>query len=193
MNSYTWILAVVFLGSALVRVQGYGNGAPPSACDSMVPGHQGSKPQTIASPYTVSVQVSSYTPGQTVNVTVRGTEDFRGLLLQARKAGTDEVVGTFQTPPSKFKFRPCPDGGANNGITHIDTSTKNNMTFMWTAPSTGVGNVQFYGTVLKEKPTYWVKLTSSVISGEGGDSNGASSLLVHISSVIGTVLLAKIL
>ncbi|XP_013421696.1 putative defense protein 1 [Lingula anatina] len=190
MSSYTWIFAVVFLGCVLVRVQGFGSGAPPAACVTMVPGHNGTLPQTGASPYTVSVQVSSYTPGQTVSVTVRGTVDFKGLLLQARKEGTNEVVGTFQTPPTNFKFRPCPDGGANNGITQTSSSTtKNNMTFVWTAPSTGVGNVQFYGTVLQEKPMYWVNVTSSVISAD----SGASSLLVHISSVIGIVLLAKIL
>ncbi|CAH1249080.1 Hypp8510 [Branchiostoma lanceolatum] len=139
--------AAFFLAVALFeRCEGFGSGAPASACTTMQPGHLNGTngttvaAQTSASPYSIVPGSSSYTAGGTVSVQIVGPV-FRGFLLQARQTGMTTPIGTFSNAPNNTKTTQCTT--ADNSMTHANTNAKENITLTWTAPSTTMGNIEF--------------------------------------------------
>ena len=56
----------------------------------MGPHHGSSQAQSGPSPYTITVSNNSYTPGDTLTVTISGSTTFKGFILQAQ--GSDNSV-----------------------------------------------------------------------------------------------------
>ncbi|XP_077994255.1 putative defense protein 3 isoform X2 [Glandiceps talaboti] len=166
MQYYSFLITTVFMIVACCTFDtayGYGTGAPTSACTTMVPGHVGKSPQpSNTNPYSVSASSATYTPGGTITVTISGN-NFQGMLLQARQPGQTTPVGTFSNPPSNTRLLRCTSAG--DSITHANTNTKNSGTsFTWTAPSQGVGTIEFVATVAQAKSTYWTAFPSSQLT-----------------------------
>lgn len=59
------VLIALVLQCCVVAVSGYPGGAPSSSCAGMVPGH-GAAVQAGASPYTVTMNASTYTAGDVI-------------------------------------------------------------------------------------------------------------------------------
>lgn len=60
------VLIALVLQCCVVAVSGYPGGAPPTSCAGMVPGHSGAAVQAGASPYTVTMNTSTYTAGDVI-------------------------------------------------------------------------------------------------------------------------------
>ncbi|XP_078703486.1 putative ferric-chelate reductase 1 isoform X2 [Branchiostoma floridae x Branchiostoma belcheri] len=165
------VLAALFSGG-----EGYGSGAPLTACTSQQPGHTGTTAQTSASPYSLTVSSSQYTPGQALTVQITGG-DFQGFLIQARKVGTTTAVGNFSSLPSGTKSNDCDNAVASgtNTATHSSTATKRDLTLTWSAPQdqAGQGTIEFVATVAMQKSTYWMGIKSNQIT-EAAGATGAT-------------------
>ncbi len=69
----------------------YPFGAPTSACQTLLPAHNGRSPSTDPSPYTLVVEGGD----NEARLSLQGSK-FRGFMVQTRAAGTDTIVeGTF--------------------------------------------------------------------------------------------------
>ncbi|KAL8582126.1 hypothetical protein ACOMHN_004045 [Nucella lapillus] len=88
-------------------VEAFPGGADPSACTTMEPRHGPNTASTLLSPYVVLVSKSTYSPGDTVSVMLRGLcgTQFMGFLAQSRRAdpadpryraNPSQAVGTFR-------------------------------------------------------------------------------------------------
>ncbi|XP_006633079.1 putative defense protein 3 isoform X2 [Lepisosteus oculatus] len=186
-------LSVLGLLGVSPPVTGLPNGAPTSACESMMPRHQGVQPQPPPPPYTIRVSTRTSTAGQPVQVTILGP-DYAGVLLEARSGSDTRALGSWQTPPSNTKFLTC-SGNQQGAITHSNTNIKNNSTvYTWITPS-GPSSIFFMATVAQQRTVYWLNvksepLTISGVSLEGGASPVAvaGGLLFLLPSLLLTLL-----
>ncbi|XP_061171763.1 putative defense protein 3 [Saccostrea echinata] len=156
------------LNLLIVAVIGYPSGAPPSVCETMVPGHRGAV-QTGASSFTLTMNSTSYTAGDVIEVTVSGGT-FRGIFIQARSANCSTVtLPTFSlmTNEGNLKTLTC-NSVADSAVTHTTKSDKTQAKFYWT-PAANVGHIYFRATVVQVYSTYWVGIQSSVLR----DSNSS--------------------
>ncbi|XP_041457498.1 defense protein l(2)34Fc-like [Lytechinus variegatus] len=151
-------------------------------CETMTPGHYASG-QTSESPYSIMLQNDYYTPGVDMTVEISGSANLKGLLLQMRNAVTEGIVGSWSVSDAdNFQTVSC-NGNNNKAVTHKNANPKTlPVSFTWTPPDVGGQNVYAVATFVQDFQTYWIKVTSSVISdsmatGEGGSmttSNGDS-------------------
>ena len=88
--------AFILLLSYVGLIEGYGSGAGTGACDSMVPGH-GAAPQTSPVPYTLTPGEQMIEAGQVLNLTLTGTDEIKGFMVQAFVSGAGTRTGTFVT------------------------------------------------------------------------------------------------
>lgn len=108
------LLAVVLVGVLSMApwgAEGYSSGAPDAACTTMIPNHGGQSPQTSQPPFQLTPGGVSVDGGTKMTVTlstVSPTGGFKGFLLQARDANTDQPLGTFVS--DKFKYLTCGNG-----------------------------------------------------------------------------------
>ncbi|XP_032886114.1 putative defense protein 1 [Amblyraja radiata] len=153
------VYCVVFLKfSSLSRC--FPNGAPLSACESMMPRHAGVVPQSNAAPYTVEPEASVFHPGKPVRVQILGPQ-YNGFLLVARRDGSSTPLGTWQIPPENTQLLQC-FGIARSAVTHLDTSPRNNsVTFAWVPPDSACPTaVKFVATVAQSFQIYWLNVQS---------------------------------
>ena len=79
----------------------------------MKPEH-GPIPQTGASPYDIRVTKSYYVPGENVKVSIKSSSnDIKGYLIQARKVGENQAIGTFAALPTNGKYVNCGNSKVN--------------------------------------------------------------------------------
>ena len=83
---------------------GYSSGPPLSKCETIIPVHGENKPQSGASPYSISVSSRSYTAGESLTVTIQGSgsKKFKGFIIQARGSDSSVAwpVGEFTQIPA---------------------------------------------------------------------------------------------
>ncbi|KAM4640911.1 putative ferric-chelate reductase 1 isoform 1-T5 [Discoglossus pictus] len=146
-----------------VSVSAYPSGQISMACDSMLPVHGNSVPQASAAPYTITASSYSFSPGDSIKVTVQSTSgsNFKGILLEARAVGGNRIVGVFTITDSNTQGMPC-SSGSNSGVSHTNSNTKTQITANWTAPS-GAGPVRFTATVLQSYDTFWFQVQSQTV------------------------------
>jgi hypothetical protein len=98
MMMVTYGLCVLLVVTIPVHITAFKSGAPESVCDSMTPEHH-STPQTGPSPYTITPSKLKIKPGESVQVTLSGTDNtkFRGYFIQARVGNTP--IGKFENGP----------------------------------------------------------------------------------------------
>lgn len=146
-------------------VHGYSSGAPQGTCQEMVPRH-GVPPQGGFPPFTITPSKLTYSPGETLTVSLQSTDGnpFIGLLLEARLG--DTPVGSF-TPPSgeMVQALQCGSGGA---LTHTPGLSKTSLIVTWTAPAQVSGPIRFRATFVRNKVTFWVGVESADIVVMGG-------------------------
>ncbi|NXF63084.1 RELD1 protein, partial [Ciccaba nigrolineata] len=144
----------------------FSHGASLSACADMMPRHLRVQLHSPSNNYiTVHTNVSFYSPGDRVPVTVRSTRDFMGFLLQARKVSNDEIAGTFVFIPPGSKLLNCFEDG--DTVTHSDKSLKRNLSFVWKAPDQPIGDIKFFISIVQSYFVYWAKIESAIVAQRG--------------------------
>ncbi|CAN0385154.1 unnamed protein product [Lampetra fluviatilis] len=113
----------------LDRVEGYAEGAPKDQCVEMTPNHGANNLKN--SLFSVSTANNTFSARTAVQVTIKG--EFSGFLLQAREAGTANIVGTWDTPPNGTKYLQCTNS-RNDTMTHTSNDSKTDLVFNWIPP-----------------------------------------------------------
>ncbi|KAH9491836.1 DOMON domain-containing protein frrs1L [Bulinus truncatus] len=130
------------------------------SCSSLTPSH-GANSQTSTAPYSITFSPTTFTPGQTVAVTLSASGTyFMGFMIQARRADTSlsqELLGSFT---GNSQTRPACNGQA---LVQSSGSTKTSLTFNWISPSSSVGNITFRVTYVRAKRTFWANCASSIL------------------------------
>uniref|UniRef100_A0A3P8PL42 Reelin domain-containing protein n=1 Tax=Astatotilapia calliptera TaxID=8154 RepID=A0A3P8PL42_ASTCA len=143
----------------------FSGGASHASCQEMIPGHirahsQDSQHRQV----TIRTSASSYLPGQFITVMVRSSRDFMGFLLQARhsrRQGPLLVGGSWiLTPPGTHTLCCLSEGDT---VTHSDKQLKRNLSFVWRAPDSPVGDIRFYITVVQSYFVYWAGIESGLV------------------------------
>ncbi|XP_005607880.1 reelin domain-containing protein 1 [Equus caballus] len=155
-----WACATLCLASCS---SAFSHGAGLVACEDMQPKHIGAQPQDPGTHHiTIHTSRSSYSPGDTVPVTVRSGRNFMGFLLQARRVSDHQIAGTFVFVPPQSKLMTCFEEA--DTVTHSDKSRKRNLSFEWKAPAQPVGDIRFLLSVVQSYFIYWARIESSVVS-----------------------------
>lgn len=89
-------LALVLILSRFSWIYGYSQGAPPSQCDAMKPGHNFAPLETDV-PFELAPEGQIVEAGQTVKLALKqtGADAFKGFMVQAYESGTNQRIGTF--------------------------------------------------------------------------------------------------
>nr|XP_031540463.1 reelin domain-containing protein 1 [Vicugna pacos] len=155
-----WACAALCLASCS---SAFSPGAGSGACVDMQPKHSPAHPQNPRThPITLLTGRSSYSPGDTVPVTVKSSRDFMGFLLQARRVSDHQIVGAFVFIPPHSKLMTCFEEA--NSVTHSDKSRKRHLSFEWQAPAQPVGDIRFLLSVVQSYFVYWARIESSIVS-----------------------------
>eukprot|EP00079_Xenopus_tropicalis_P035335 XP_017949106.1 PREDICTED: putative ferric-chelate reductase 1 [Xenopus tropicalis] len=155
-------LLVLFSGY-FASVFSFPSGQISASCDTMLPQHRGSTPQTTASPYFITVSNTTFKSGDRITVTIQSNSGntFKGFLLEALSVGGDTVTGTFTITNGDTQGLSC-SAGPNSAVSHTSDSSKSSITTSWTAPS-GAGPVRFRATVLQSFSTFWSGVESQTL------------------------------
>ncbi|XP_025760771.1 flocculation protein FLO11 [Oreochromis niloticus] len=185
------VCAVLFLLAP--PTTSFSGGASHASCQEIIPGHIRAHSQDPQHRYvTIRTSASSYLPGQFITVTVRSSRDFMGFLLQARSSegtfsnsggsfgvmprpktragsgarksrrGSPVLVGGswILTPPGTHTLCCLSEGDT---VTHSDKQLKRNLSFVWRAPDSPVGDIRFYITVVQSYFVYWAGIESGLV------------------------------
>ncbi|XP_059351450.1 putative defense protein Hdd11 isoform X1 [Daphnia carinata] len=152
------VSALVLILAPVRQIQGFPNGAPPTACATMTPGH-GVDGQQSASPFmTQLLDGEIVLMDGTVRLELRpqnGVNSFKGFLVMAfDKADESKPIGTFKQPIDG-KVIDC-SAGVMNAVTHHSSDEKHFVTVHWTPPKDYVGLVSFRTTYLTNGTVFWI-------------------------------------
>ncbi|XP_043940813.1 putative ferric-chelate reductase 1 [Protopterus annectens] len=172
----------------LTGVSAYQNGLVSEACITMVPGHGYSQQSTIP-PYSVSVQNSVYSPGDTITVTIESAnQPFKGFLLSTRTIAKDEPIGTFSIIDSSTTQGIQCNGKQNAAASHTSSSFKNKVQVKWISPNSSE-DIQLKVTVVQSYSTYWANfLGPTIYRSQQNNSTTTTSAAVTKTSIISTAI-----
>ncbi|XP_069367693.1 putative ferric-chelate reductase 1 [Paralichthys olivaceus] len=147
----------------------YANGKVTEACGDMEPKH-GAPAQTTQSPYHLTTNTSTFSPGDHIQVILSGTPHFNGFLLQARDAssqGSASTTGSFNlTNPHRTQLLTC-NNQQGSAVSHTSEERLTEVVVVWNAPKDAPSEVQFFVTVLQHYNLFWVKLPGPIIYHHG--------------------------
>uniref|UniRef100_A0A3Q2CCD8 Reelin domain-containing protein n=1 Tax=Cyprinodon variegatus TaxID=28743 RepID=A0A3Q2CCD8_CYPVA len=142
--SFFFILS--FFGGHLVPAAGYANGKVTKACSTMEP-HHGVPAQTTTSPYQLKTNVTSFSPGDRIQVILTGSKSFEGFLLQARdptNQASVSTIGTFMlTNPIRTQLLTC-SMHQDSAVSHTSDHKQSEVVVIWNAPHDAPDTVQFF-------------------------------------------------
>ncbi|XP_030836407.1 putative defense protein 3 isoform X3 [Strongylocentrotus purpuratus] len=170
----------------------YGSGAPMTACDYGNPIHHSRSsnytemyvPQSAPNnPFRFLAHSPTYQPGKGLRVTISGSngELFKGFFLQARAFNSNKTLGVFSDLPALTKPVQC-TGTVDDSVTHTGKEEKEALSFLWTAPEEGVGDIIFIGSVALGHSTFYVNMASSIIA--EGTTGNAGILQVNLCVMV---------
>ncbi|KAL5021328.1 hypothetical protein ScPMuIL_000483 [Solemya velum] len=147
-------------------VFGFPSGGPVSACLSLIPHHHGFEQQKTTPPYAIRVSNDTYSPSQTLDVTLTGLGGwkFKGVMMKAHRSHGDmeEIIGSFTDwPKNKITSLDC-FGGVSNVITQKNKDDVTEVQVKWLAPNTTVGNVTFTAYFVEDFSTFWGEVKAHV-------------------------------
>ncbi|XP_049423044.1 putative ferric-chelate reductase 1 [Epinephelus fuscoguttatus] len=148
------------------------------SCEDMQPHHFGLRPQTESAPFTVTTDHSSYRIGEEVKVQLQApaSTPFIGFLLQAREIGGWSTVGSFTLTTEAAQLLPCSQR-RNSAVSHTSESSKTSIQVTWRSEaSEDAKNIQFRASFVQNYRTFWVNVTSPVITFMNDRTDGFPSL-----------------
>ncbi|XP_064393891.1 fibropellin-1-like isoform X3 [Halichondria panicea] len=176
---YRLIIILSLIATLMQQSDGYSSGAPPEACSTLQPDHGTTSQPVETNPYELDIEellapssVYQYVPGVTYTVILQANKSnvvsFKGFLIQARKIRfPDNVTGIFNSSnTNEFGFQSCDQAQypLGSAVTHVNGSSKMNVTFKWTAPPKGSGPVYFVYTVVQSMQIFWADLRTPEIN-----------------------------
>ncbi|XP_059839969.1 putative ferric-chelate reductase 1 [Hypanus sabinus] len=192
MGGHTCSVVLFIISIFLVDVSGYPNGSVGGVCESMLPSH-GTTAQTSVAPYQVIASNTTFNPGDTIQVTLKGNsgKTFKGFMLEARNAqfSSTAPLGKFITTDSQAQLLSCDVNGAtytDSAVSHVSRSEKLEIIVNWTAPNSN--DIVFRATFVQSFDTFWTEVSSPIIQRSSSQNQGsnltstASSNLDAISS-----------
>ncbi|XP_047424435.1 putative ferric-chelate reductase 1 [Mugil cephalus] len=167
-------------------VKSYSSGGVTESCEDMHP-HHGTKPQTSPSPFSITTDNTTYTPGQDVTVQLWAPDSttFSGFLLQAREVGGQSVaVGKYYTITEDVQVLTC-SKRPSSAVSHTSDSAKSYIEVTWRPEdSEHVKAVQFHASFVQNYTTFWVDVTSPALSlVKGSDDVSPSPLTTTHASI----------
>lgn len=164
------IIFVLYTG----KVYCFPNGPPRSACADGLPIHtqngQLIKSQDSPSPYIITVNASTFQPGDTINIKVHSSqgEMFKGLFVQVRPLANANDTAFRSAPLGEYYRRimntkPIVCVNSQDTLVHKDPFMKIETKFDWKAPLLIQNDVIVTATVLKDFSTFWTKVESPPI------------------------------
>ncbi|KAM4532285.1 putative ferric-chelate reductase 1 [Fundulus diaphanus] len=156
-------MRILILLCAVPGVWCYSSGLVSGSCADMTPGHPGS-PQNTESPFTVSAAQTTFTPGESVTVSLQApaSTPFMGFLLEARAPGGQSAVGSFAVNSASARLLTCFQT-PNAAVSHVSSSAKTNIQVTWKAAG-NIEAVQFQASFVQSYKTFWVGVKSPVLS-----------------------------
>lgn len=118
---------------------------------------------------TTDIPEGGYALNTTYTITVDKSSSAAGGFQMVAENDANQRVGTFAAGSTTRT------SNSNDRITH-NSSSNSSWTFQWTSPSSDVGNIRFFGSVV-------------VANGDG--SNGAGDRVVNVSTTGAAVLSAS--
>ncbi|XP_028401540.1 putative defense protein 3 [Dendronephthya gigantea] len=148
-------------------------GAPSQTCISMTPSPtKHGQPQKTDAPYVIQVDKSYYAVNDTVKVYIKSCKDgmeIAGFLIQAREENSNKPLGQFSKIPENTRHLDCTADNADTeraAVTQMRTLTqmpKKMLMFEWKPTEMTSGKIQFVATILKDRPTFWLRVKSVVL------------------------------
>uniref|UniRef100_A0A3Q0RYV6 DOMON domain-containing protein n=1 Tax=Amphilophus citrinellus TaxID=61819 RepID=A0A3Q0RYV6_AMPCI len=159
------VLLLVCTGSL---VRGYPSGLVTDSCGDMQPSHSGASPQTAPSPFTV-------TTGQRIELLGPASTPFTGFLLEAREVGSQTPVGSFAIPAGAAQLLSCSQKPVS-------------FPSLCTAGSTlTVSLATVIASFVRNYQTFWVDVTSPVLTFTNGSAVGSTGASSTPSSTTGSI------
>ncbi|XP_040923912.2 putative ferric-chelate reductase 1 isoform X2 [Betta splendens] len=147
----------------------YSNGKVTKACGNMEP-HHGGQGQSGPSPYRLTANASTFSPGDHIQVKLSGTTHFDGFLLQARdaaSANSGSTVGTFTLIDSVTTQLLTCNKQPGSAVSHTSDAQQTEVGVIWNAPEHPPDEVQFVVTVVSHYKVFWVKLPGPTVYKQG--------------------------
>ncbi|XP_072918869.1 putative ferric-chelate reductase 1 isoform X2 [Hemitrygon akajei] len=167
MGGHTCFVVLFITSIFLVDVSGYPDGNVGAVCESMLPSH-GAAAQASVAPYQVIASNTTFNPGDTIQVTLKGnsSETFRGFMLEARNTQSSSTIplGKFTTTDSQAQLLSCDVNGAtyaDSAVSHISKSEKSEIIVNWTAPNSN--DIVFRATFVQTMKFFWTEVSSPII------------------------------
>ncbi|XP_068728109.1 ferric-chelate reductase 1-like isoform X3 [Montipora capricornis] len=153
----------------VIQLRAFSSGPPLSTCEYMTPHHSDTKGQSGPSPYNITVSNSSYNPGDNLTVSISGSKNFTGFMLQVQSinAFVPWPVGEFIEIDNETKNIHCSGGQPKNTVGHNNPEKVKwtSRQFTWKAPRMSAGDIHFVATIVENYFKFWVRVTSAVITG----------------------------
>uniref|UniRef100_A0A3Q2ZB61 Ferric-chelate reductase 1b n=1 Tax=Kryptolebias marmoratus TaxID=37003 RepID=A0A3Q2ZB61_KRYMA len=149
------LLLLLALTGFVVTVSGYSRGQVGVSCRDLVPQH-GYEPSQDSPPYSLTVDRSTFSPGDQITVASSSSIYFKGFLIEARDASSlnSPAVGFFNlTETNEAQVLKC---GQNQ--------VKSNYFF----------SLEIV-TVVQEYKVYWVRIAGPVVSLRGATASPTTS------------------
>lgn len=159
-------IVLLFCVSAFSAVYCSPVGAPQAACETLAPFH-GGEPQNVTAPFEIELPERSIRPGEKAYLITLKPDSpsgtFKGFIIQARApydTGYYRTLGRFGPfgPDDDVQFIECQR--AADTVTHTNRQDKNQVQFIWYAPSPGIGDVVFTGSIVESYSVYYTNLES---------------------------------
>ncbi|CAB1326003.1 unnamed protein product [Coregonus sp. 'balchen'] len=163
-----WSSLLLVQTLCLTSVDAYPNGEVTESCGNMMPKHSHA-PNTTQCPYTLAVNVTHFSSGDYIQVTISGTTYFEGFLLEARNASNpdSDAVGSFTlTNPKTTQLLKC-GHTPGSAVSHTSDARQTKIVVIWNAPQNSPDAVEFLVTVVAHYNTFWVKIPGPVVSQSG--------------------------
>ncbi|XP_050950548.1 putative ferric-chelate reductase 1 [Labeo rohita] len=161
------------------RVTAYPGGQVENSCESMTPNHPDFEPQTDGSPYKVFVNSTTFTPGQTITVTLQAAEntsEFQGFMLQAREVHGKTAVGRFTLINTNQSRALNCFNIENSTLSQASADKKSQFEATWEAPAnSSLDDIQFFVTFVKDYTAFWTMVNSSTVRSIGNQSAPSTS------------------
>ncbi|KAM9332594.1 putative ferric-chelate reductase 1 [Pholidichthys leucotaenia] len=148
------------------------------SCEDMLPHHSKLSPNTGPSPFSVMTEHSSYTYGEEIKIQLRAlaSTPFTGFLLQAREVGSRSPVGSFVVPEGGAQLLKC-NQRPNSTVSHTSASPKSDIQVIWKSHSSGsMKAIQFQASFVQKYETFWINVTSSVLTFTADSTNGSTTM-----------------
>ncbi|XP_019220588.1 putative ferric-chelate reductase 1 [Oreochromis niloticus] len=163
-------LLVLLLLCTAPLIRGYRSGLVIDSCEDMKSHYSGLSAQTAPPPFTVTTEQRRYRLGEDVKVELQGpaSTPFTGFLLEAIEVGSETPVGSFAIPAGAAKLLTCSQR-PNSAVSHTSGFNSSYIQVTWRLePSRDIKTVQFRASFVQNSTTFWVNVTSPVLTFTNG-------------------------